>query len=311
VPDYDRDMSPDAGSSLAPRPDVAQAALYDASPLRRYRRNAVFFAAFLVLATVLPLIALFGSVSAEWGLALGRARIVSAVVTGSAPALPGHTCSMTNIEVSWPAPAGGHPGQFAVCDNDVSEFPPGRVVSVAVVAGDTTVTHGESRASAIAGVAIESAVGLLILLMVAATVRWWYVSAAAGKRWKTAPWLAGEVRPGVRSRSGRGEPVIVFLAGPVPWPPVKVRRGLCLVRSFPLATARQAEEQGLDPGNAIDLAIQRRKDGARLASGDRVWVAPTGRTLRRRLRYGPYAVIRATDRRVFWATGLPMPGRGW
>ena len=304
-------MSSEAGSSLAPRPDVAQAALQEAGPLRRYRRNAALFLGFLVLATVLPLVALFGSVSAEWGLALGRARMVSAVVVGSAPALPGHTCSMTDINVSWPAPAGGHPGQFAVCDNDVSQFPVGKVVSVAVVPGDTTVTHGESRASAIAGVAIESAVGLLILFFVTAAARWWYVLAAAGKRWKTAPWLAGEVRPGVVSRGGRGEPVIVFLAGPVPWTPLKIRRGTCLARSFPPGTARQAEEHGLDPDNAIDLAVQRRKDGARLDSGDRVWVAPTGRTLGRHLRSSPYAVIRASDRRVFWAMGLRMPGGGW
>jgi hypothetical protein len=100
-------MSPEAGSSLAPRPDVVQAALYDGSALRRYRRNAALFVGFLVLATALPLVALFGSVSAEWGLALGQARIVSAVVVGSAPTLPGHTCSMTDINVSWPAATPG------------------------------------------------------------------------------------------------------------------------------------------------------------------------------------------------------------
>jgi hypothetical protein len=92
---------------------------------------------------------------------------------------------------------------------------------------------------------------------------------------------------------------------------VRIRKGTCLVRSFPPATAQQAEEHGLDPDNAIDLAVQRRKDGARLDSGDRVWVAPAGRTLRRHLRSGPYAVIRASDRRVSWAMGLRMPGRGW
>jgi hypothetical protein len=303
-------MPPAAEPSLAPRADIVQAALYRGSGLGRYRRNAAFLLAFWVLVTALPLIALFGSVRAEWELALGQARIVSAVVVGSAPALPGHTCSMTNIDVSWPAPAGGHAGEFAVCDEDVSQFPVGKVVSVAAVPGDATVIQGESRSSAIAGVAIESVVGLVIGFFVVATAWWWYVLTAAGMRWKTAPWLAGEVRPGVPSRRGRGQPVIVFLAS-VPWPPLKIRKGTCLTRSFPPGTARQAEEQGLDPGNAIDLLIQRRRDGARLDSGDRVWVAPAGRTLRRRMRCGPYAVIRAGDRRVFWAMGQRMPGGGW
>jgi hypothetical protein len=103
-----------------------------------------------------------------------------------------------------------------VCNNDVSQFPVGKVVSVAVVPGDTTVTHGESRASAIAGVAIESAVAAAIVLFVAGLARRWYVLAVAGKRWKTAPWLAGEARPGLVSRGGRGEPVIVVRAGSVP-----------------------------------------------------------------------------------------------
>jgi hypothetical protein len=309
MPPYHRGMPPAAESSLAPRPDIARAALHRGSGLGRYRRNAAFLLAFWVLATALPLVALFGSVRAEWELALGQARIVSAVVTGSAPALPGRTCSMTNIDVSWPAPAGGHPGQFAVCNEDVSQFPVGKVVSVAAVPGDTTVVQGESRAFAITGVAIESVFSLVILFFVVGTARWWYVLTAAGMRWKTAPWLAGEVRPGPRRR-GRGQPVIVFLAA-VPWPPLKIRKGTCLTRSFPPASTRQAEEQGLDPDNAIDLLIQARKDAAHLDSGDRVWVAPAGRTLRRHMRCGPYAVIRASDRRVFWAMGQRMPGRGW
>jgi hypothetical protein len=303
-------MSPATGSSLAPRPEIARAALYDGSYLGRLRRNAALLLAFWVVATVLPLIALFGSVRAEWGLALGQARIVSAVVVGYAPALPSRTCSMTNINVSWPAPAGGHSGRFAVCDNDTSQFGVGKVVSVAVVPGDTTVTQGESRASAIAGVAIESVFGLVILFFVVGTAQWWYALTAAGMRWKTAPWLAGEVRPGVMSRRGRGQPIIFFLAS-APWPPLKIRKGTCLTRSFPPGTAEQAEEDGLDPDGAIDLLVQRRKDGAHLDSGDRVWVAPAGRTLRRHFRSGPYAVIRESDRRVFWATGQRMPGGGW
>jgi hypothetical protein len=304
-------MATAAGSNLAPRPDVTQAALYDGIGLRRYRRNAGLLTAFWVLVTALPLIALFGHVRAEWGLALGRARIVSAVVVGSAPALPSRTCSMTNIDVSWPAPAGGHTGQFPVCDNDASQFPPGTVVRVAAVPGDSSVIQGESRAGAIAGVVLESLFALVILAFVVGTARWWYALAAAGSRWKTAPWLAGEVRPGLTRRRGGGQPVIVFLAGPVPWPPLKIRKGTCLARSFPPGTAEQAEERGLDPDDAIDLLVQRRKDGARLAPGDRVWVAPTGRTLRRHVRSGPYAVVRAGDRRVFWAMGQRMPGRGW
>jgi hypothetical protein len=107
-------------------------------------------------------------------------------------------------------------------------------------------------------------------------------------------------------------PVIFFLnAESVPWPTAPGRRRTCLARSFPPGLAEQAEQRGLDPDQAVDLLVQRRKDGARLEPGDRVWVAPVGRTPRRHVRTEPYAVIRAADGRIFWAMGSPMPGRGW
>jgi hypothetical protein len=40
-------------------------------------------------------------------------------------------------------------------------------------------------------------------------------------------------------------------------------------------------------------------------------VAPASRTLGGHRRTGPYAVIRASDRLVFWATARPLPGQDW
>jgi hypothetical protein len=296
-------------SLLMPHPDIVESALADGRAPGRLRRQAAIFFVFMVLVVALPVIALFGHISAEWALAAGRARAVRATVVGTAPSDEfNRTCTMTRINVTWPAAAGTSAGHFSVCDSAVPEYPAGRVVQVAVKPGDSSVIAGESRAGAVFGVALESLVLLFIVVMLAATARWWFVLAAAGRRWKTAPWLPGEATPA----AGRRQRIFVlFDHGSVPWPPERARGRTCLSRSLPLAVARLADDRGLDPGTAAELTAQRRRDGEQLGEGDRVWVAPAGRTWPRRYRSGPYAVIRASDRRVFWATGLKMPGRGW
>jgi len=293
-------MSASPGLSLAPHPDIAQDALYDGSGLRRN-----------LLTTVL-----FGYVRAEWALALGSAKIVNAAVVGTEPSAEfSRSCTMTQINVVWPVPGGANPGQFSVCDNQASQFPAGKVIQVAAVPGDTSVVQGESRAAAIFGAILESLACVFVLWILASGARQWLVLATARHRWGEAPWLAGEAMPGgeVPGRKA-GQPVIFFLQeDSVPWqrPPAKIRGRTCLARSFPRGAAEQAERRGLDPDKAVGLLVQRRKDGALLESGDQVWVAPVGRTLIRHVRTAPYAVIRAADRRVFWAMGQRMPGRDW
>jgi hypothetical protein len=185
-------MSSAAGSALSPHPDVAPAALYDGSALRRSRRRAAFMTGFLVLLALIPL-SLLGHVRAEWALTFGRARVVSATVAGSQPSAEfNRTCTMTQIDVIWPAPAGTSTGNFTVCAGDASQFPAGKVVQVAVLPGDSSVIQGESRADAISGVAIESAVALFLLVMLAASARWLLLLVTAGSRWRSGPWLPGE-----------------------------------------------------------------------------------------------------------------------
>ena len=107
--------------------------------------------------------------------------------------------------------------------------------------------------------------------------------------------------------------VIASRRSPSTWtrpPPGKARRRTCLA-DVPVRIGAAAEERGLDPQAAVRLNVQRRRDRAQLAEGDRVWVAPAGRTLRGHRRASPYAIIRAGDRQVFWATGMPMPGQNW
>jgi hypothetical protein len=275
-------------ASLAPPADLPKAGLDDGGSLRRMRRRLVFWVGVFALAVGLPTLLGFGHIQAEWALALGKARIVAATVSGSQPSAEfNRFCSsMTRVDVAWPAPNGNNPGNFTVCDSEASQYPVGRVIQVAVVPGDSSVIVGESRGAAIFGVVIESLTLLFLLLMLAAAVRWWLVLRAAATRWRSSPWLPGQTRDGVRRR-GKGQPVLVlFDPEALPWP-------------------------ATDGNQLMDLLVERRRDGERLLSGDPVWVIPTGRSLVHRSRSGPYAVVRAGDWMMFWGTGNPMPRGTW
>ncbi len=308
-------MIPVSGSPLAPPPDVARTAHDDGRGLRAPQRMTLIFVVVIALLIGLPALALSGHIRTEWSLAFGAATTVDATVTGSSPSLqPSRTCSLTNIDVVWTAPVGTHSGSFTVCDDEAAQFPLGAKVQVAVVPGDRSVIQGEGRGSAIVGVAIETFFLLLILLLLAAAVRQWLVLATASRHWRTAPWLPGTVFPAPPGRAG-GQPVLVIPPGDTaPWtrpPTAKARRRTCLADGVPVRIGQDAEGGGLDPQAAIRLNVQRRGDRMRLAEGDQVWVAPAGRTLGGHHRTGPYAVIRASDRLVFWATGRPLPGDNW
>ena len=293
---------------------MIHAAKDDGRGLRRLRRRTVIFLVVIVLAVGLPSLALSGHIGTEWALAFGHTTTVDATVTGSAPSdQPSRTCSLTDIEVIWTAPVGDHAGQFTVCADDASQFPVGSTVPVAVLPGDTSVIQGEGRGSAIFGVVLETIVLLFILLLLAAGVWQLFRLAAARRHWREAPMVPGVVFPAGsrRSRDG-GQPVwIVPVGDTVPWTrpsSPKARRRTCLA-NIPVGVGTQAEASGLDPQNTLTLnVLQRPKDPAQLASGDPVWVAPAGRTLRTHRRAGPYAIVRTTDRQVFWANGLPLPG---
>lgn len=314
--------SPHAGSDLltvaavsavppAP-PEVVRTAQDNGRSLRRLRRATLIFVVVMVLIVGLPSLALSGHINTEWSLAFGQATTVNATVTGSSPSdQPSRTCSLTNIDVIWTAPVGDHFGQFTVCDDQAARFAVGTTVQVDVAAGDSSVIQGEDRGSAIFGVVLETVILFFFLLLLGAAVRTWLALLVAPRRWRNAPWLPGAAFPNGRGR-GVGQPVLVIPGGPVPWSRSSSRQGrrrTCLAFDVPADVGDRAESRGLDPGDAITLNVQRRPD-AQLAAGDQVWVAPTGRTLRSR-RAGPYAVIRAADRQVFWATGRPMPGPGW
>jgi hypothetical protein len=304
-----------AVSAVPPAPpDVVQTAQDNGRSLRRLRRATLTFVVVMVLIVGLPSLALSGHINTEWALAFGQTTTVSATVTGSSPAdEPSRSCSLTTLHVVWTASAGDHFGQFTVCDDQAARFTPGTTVRVDVAPGDSSVIQGEDRGSAIFGVVLETVVLLFFLLLLGAAVRTWLVLLVAPRRWRDAPWLPGAAFPNGRGR-GVGQPVLVIpVSGTVPWTrplPRKRRRRTCLAVDVPADVGDLAESRGLEPHDAINLNVQRRPD-AQLAAGDQVWVAPTGRTLRGHRRAGPYAVIRAADRQVFWATGLPMPGRGW
>ena len=287
----------------------------DGRGLRAPRRLMLTVAVVIALLIGLPALALSGHIRTEWSLAFGTATMVDATVTGSSPSgQPSRSCALTNIDVVWTASGRAHSGQFTVCDSQAGQFPFGARVRVTVVAGDSSVIQGEGRGSAIFGVVLETVVLLLILLLLALLLRQWFQLATARRHWRSAPWLPGEVFPAPPGKAA-GQPVLVIPSSDtVPWtrPPAgKGRRRTCLADDVPVRVGSAAEAIGLDPQAAVRLNVQGRGDRARLAEGDRVWVAPAGRTLRGHGRAGPYAIIRAGDRKVFWATANPMPGQNW
>jgi hypothetical protein len=312
--------TPISGRPPAPPPDVVRTAQDDRRGLHRLQRRILTFVVVILVIVGLPSIALSGHIGAEWALAFGDATAVNATVTGSSPsAEPSRTCSLTNVYVVWTAPVGDHIGQFTVCDDEVGKFTFGTTVPVFVLPGDSSVIQGEGRGSAIFGVVLETVLLLFFLLLLVAAIRQWLTLMTASRRWRDAPWLPGAAYPApvTRRRRGRagGQLILVVPAyGSVPWtrPASRsARRRTCLAADVPNDVGQQADKRGLEPQDTISLSVQRRRDNAQLADGDQVWVAPAGRTLRGHRRASPYAVIRAADRQVFWATGLPMPGQGW
>lgn len=305
------------GALPVPPSDLIHAAKDDGRGLRRLRRRTVIFLVILVLAVGLPSLALSGHIGTEWALAFGDTTVVNATVTGSAPSdQPSRSCSLTDIDVIWTAPVGDHVGQFTVCTDEASQFAAGTTVQVDVLSGDSSVIQGEGRGSAIFGVVLETIVLVFILLLLAAGVWQLFRLAAARRHWREAPMLPAVAFPAgsKRSRDG-GQPTwIVPVGDTVPWTlpsSAKARRRTCLA-NIPVPQGTQAEASGLDPQNALVLnVLQRPKDPALLASGDPVWLAPAGRTMRTHRRAAPYAIVRTTDRQVFWANGLPLPGQGW
>jgi hypothetical protein len=264
----------------------------DGGVLRRSLWMLAVLVPLLVLSAAIPTAAEWGHIRAEWGLAFGSARVVSAVVISSGPSLEfSRDCgAWTQINVAWAAPGGAHSGHFSVCNSDASRFAVGRVIQVMVIPGDASVIQGESQALAIAGVVIESVVGAFFLLVLGLVARWALVVCRARARSRTAPWLPGEVRDSYRLSRARGKPVqVLFDPGSAPWP---------------------AHRDPPDRECYAEFMVNPRKDRMALERGDRVWLAPTGRSLVRRRRTQPYAIVRTSDRALFWAGGKPLPG-GW
>jgi hypothetical protein len=301
--------------AAAPRSDVAARAQWRRAGLGRLQARFTGLFAFFVLILLIPA-ASFGTIRAEWGLALGRARIVQATVVGSSPSAEfNRNCSMTDIHVVWSGPPEPGTGSFSVCDDRVSGYRPGGVVRVAALPGDSSVTAGESRGSAIAGVVIESVFLLIWLLFIGVTGWAAIVAVTAARRWRRAAWLPGSASPGDvprgRRRGGTQRAVIFLDPGSVPWDPGSDPRWTAMAGGQPYASAAWADESGLSRRTAAGVSILPRRDGSRLQQGDQVWLAPAGLTLLRRYRTSPYAVVRVADSRVFWATGRRLPGRGW
>ncbi len=282
--------------SLAPPPEAQWTALDDDGVLRdmRLRIGALIVGSALLVALSAALIS--GPVRADWALASGAAKIVKASVVGSQNVQNDHrACTMTQVNVVWPASGGGNRGHFTVCDNAASRFRVGAVVRVAATRGDTSVLQGERRGDAILAVLADMVVLLLGLLILGGlAVRRWLTLGAAGRRWRTAPWLPGDLRLG--TRPGRLHSVVIFFdQAAAPWAPAQQP-------SWP-------RREDLPAG--LEFRIQPRDDDQRLADGDPVWLVPTGSSLIGRRRIAPYAVVRMTDRRVFWGKAKPMPGTGW
>lgn len=309
-------MAHSPNPAAVPRPDVVAQAHWRRAGLGRLQTRFTGLFAFFVLVLLIPLAANFGTVRAEWGLALGRARIVRAIVVGSSPSAQfSRTCSMTDIHVTWPGPPAPGAGSFSVCDDQAFGYQPGTAVKVAALPGDSAVTARESRGSAIAGVVIESVFLLIWLLFIGVTCWAAIVAVTAARRWRRVAWLPGAASPGDQPRrGGRGgtQRAVIFLnPESVPWDPGSDPRWTAMAGAQPSASAAWADESGLSRRTAASVGILPHRDGARLQQGDQVWLAPAGLTLLRRYRTSPYAVIRAADSRVFWATGRRLPGRGW
>jgi hypothetical protein len=174
-------------------------------------------------------------------------------------------------------------------------------------------------------VALESLALALILLVIAALARSCLGLRAAVRRFGDAPWLPAEALRGMSAR----QIVAVFDPDRVPWSTGKPPARASIDRNAPPSRPRHhnpgriagflrilAAGSGTDPfahhrQSRLSLLILPRQDKEQLEDGSRVWVVPTGRTLRHHRRSGPYAVVRARDRKVFWGTGRSLPGRGW
>lgn len=115
-----------------PPPGGLGAEYDDGGFLRRSLQRLAVAIPLLLLPAAIPTAVEWGHIRAEWGLAFGSARTVSAVVTGSALSLEfSRSCgATTQINVAWPPPAGPHSGHFPVCDNDASRFKVGQVIQV-------------------------------------------------------------------------------------------------------------------------------------------------------------------------------------
>jgi hypothetical protein len=282
--------------------------------LRRIRNRMLRFALWVVLILGVPSLLLSGYISAGWALAFGHPSGVVATVTGSAPAAPSNACDQTSINVVWADQIGFHHGSFTVCRGGAHRFPPGKTVRVDVLSGDGSLTQAESRGSAIVGVVIESLVLLGAVLLLAGLGRLVIGLTVAGRRWSREPWLPGAPLAGRATPRSAGGQAVLFVprAGLVPWPrPLASTRRprTALDRSLLGEAGDQAREHGFDPDNALQLTTWRRKDGYLLTPGDQLWLAAPRRA--RGHRRTPYALIRASDHRVFWAFGPPHPGDNW
>lgn len=288
---------------LATPADAEHVVLDDQSGLRSQQRRLLGFAVFMVLVLALPVAVFLGHIRAEWALAFGRAKVVRAAVIGSRPSAEFARCgALTQIDVRWPAPDGTNPGNFTVCDYDVASYPVGKVISVAVTRGERSVIVGEDQGSAVFGVVLESLLLAFVLLLVMAALRQCLRLGVAVRRLKGAPWLPAEaVR--LASQTVRGTTTVRILAL------FDSDRAPSLSAGLPQALPPPTDP--FAPGQQsrrLKLRILPRKDKERLEHGTPVWVVPTGRTLWRHRRSGPYAVIRASDRKVFWASGGALPG---
>jgi Protein of unknown function (DUF3592) len=245
-------------------------ALKDGGGLRRMRRKALWALALVLLVVGAPALLMAGHVRAEWSLAFGHTREVTATVTGTAPQfMLSRTCSdSVEVRLDW-SDVPPRSGQFTTC-RDVADrsYRPGARVRVAVQPGNPEVVVSEGRGSAVFGVILE-ALGALAALWFAALAVSALVS-LSGRRWRVAA----------------GLPMIVLAADD----PRRMR--LVTSPAEPAATV-----------HPMIVAPLPRTDSLRLDSGDLVSAVPVGRTLLLRRPRGPYVLRRDADDQVFWALG--------